>query len=151
PVSTILIEGLDLAGKSTLVRELSKSLRDRGIAARVCSNSLCANNPIHAFTEPLRGDPRFGSLEGNCLMLAAHIWDARNFVPQADGIHVQDSCWLQSAAYEGEFGSPDTDAVWVDCPQIRFDRALFLTASMPARLRRLRAYQQNHWRLEDPV
>ena len=150
----ILIEGLDLAGKSTLVRELSRIYQKRGLPVRTSSNSLCANNPIATFTEPLRQDQRHCSLEGTCLLLAAHIWDVRNFTPMGSGMHLQDSCWLHSAAYDQEFGaslSIKPGTLWEDTPKIAVERTIFLTSSLPARVQRLRNLEQHHWLLEDPV
>jgi thymidylate kinase len=47
----VLIEGLDLAGKSTLVRNLQAELTRRGIPVRVSRNALCPDNPIAALAD----------------------------------------------------------------------------------------------------
>ena len=59
----ILIEGLDLAGKSTLVRNLQAELTRRGIPVRVSRNALCPDNPIAPVADALRRDPNAGLLE----------------------------------------------------------------------------------------
>jgi hypothetical protein len=96
----VLIEGLDLAGKSTLVRNLQAELTRRGIPVRVSRNALCPDNPIAALADQVRRDPEAGIVETGALFLAAHLWDARHFTPPPDGtIHLQDSCWLRTFAY----------------------------------------------------
>ncbi len=96
----VLIEGLDLAGKSTLVRNLQAELTRRGIPVRVSRNALCPDNPIAAVADQLRRDPHAGLVETGALFLAAHLWDARHFTPPPDGmVHIQDSCWLRTLAY----------------------------------------------------
>ena len=136
----VLIEGLDLAGKSTLVRNLQAELTRRGIPVRVSRNALCPENPIAVLADQLRRDPEAGLVETGALFLAAHLWDARHFAPPPDGmIHIQDSCWLRTLAYH----------TWKDTPAIpeqlaraaryfpRFDTAIFLTAGIEERRRRL--------------
>ena len=85
-------------------------------------------------------DRRFTDRQGEALFLAAHLWDARHFTTPPDGmVHVQDSCWLRTLAYH----------TWKDTPAIpeqlaraaryfpRFDAAVFLTAGVEERRRRL--------------
>jgi thymidylate kinase len=136
----VLIEGLDLAGKSTLVRNLQAELTGRGITVRVSRNALCPDNPIAALADKVRRDPHAGLVETGALFLAAHLWDARHFTPPPDGmVHIQDSCWLRTLAYH----------FWKDTPAIpeqlaraaryfpRFDAAVFLTAGVEERQQRL--------------
>jgi thymidylate kinase len=136
----VLIEGLDLAGKSTLVRHLEGELTRRGIAVRVSRNALCPENPVAALADQLRRDPQAGLIETGALFLAAHLWDARHFTPPPDGtVHLQDSCWLRTLAYH----------TWKNTPAIpeqvayaarylpQFDAAVFLTAGIEDRRRRL--------------
>jgi dTMP kinase len=136
----VLIEGLDLAGKSTLVRNLQAELTRRGIPVRVSRNSLCPANPIAALADQVRRDPHAGLIETGALFLAAHLWDARHFTPPPAGtVHLQDSCWLRTLAYH----------TWKDTPAIpeqlarparyfpRFHAALVLTAEIGERQRRL--------------
>jgi thymidylate kinase len=136
----VLIEGLDLAGKSTLVRNLQAELARRGIPVRASRNALCPDNPIAALADQLRRDPHTGLVETGALFLASHLWDARHFTPLPDGtVHLQDSCWLRTLAYH----------TWKDTPAIpeqlaraaryfpRFDGAVFLTAGIEERQRRL--------------
>jgi thymidylate kinase len=136
----LLIEGLDLAGKSTLIRNLEADLTRRGIPVRVSRNALCPDNPIATLADQVRRDPQAGLIETGALFLASHLWDERHFTPPPDGtVHLQDSCWLRTLAYHS----------WKDTPVIpeqiaraaryfpRFDAAIFLTAEMGERRRRL--------------
>jgi thymidylate kinase len=137
----ILIEGLDLAGKSTLVRGLSDELTRRDIPVRVSRNALCPENPIAPVADALRRDPEAGLVETGHLFLASHLWDARNFQrPPAGTFHIQDSCWLRTLAYHKLRQTPDIpsmlSAVAPTFP--RFDGAVFLTAGIEQRQRRLR-------------
>ncbi len=138
--TVVLIEGLDLAGKSTLVQNLARELASRGIAVRVSRNALCPDNPIAALADRVRRDPEAGLLETGALFLAAHLWDARHWTPPPDGtIHIQDSCWLRTLAYHTARGTPGIPPLlhkaMLSFP--RFDAAVFLTAGIEERRRRL--------------
>jgi len=136
----LLIEGLDLAGKSTLVRNLQTELTRRGIPVRVSRNALCPDNPIAALADQVRRDPHAGLVETGALFLAGHLWDARHFIPPPDGmIHIQDSCWLRTLAYHSVGGTPLISELLREVASgfPRFDAALFLTAEIAERRRRL--------------
>ena len=136
----ILIEGLDLAGKSTLVRNLQSELTRRGLPVHVSRNALCQDNPIAPVADALRRDPNAGLLETGALFLASHLWDARNFQPPPDGmIHIQDSCWLRTLAYHTIHGTPGIPEHLCSASQgfPTFELALFLTADIALRQRRL--------------
>ncbi len=131
----ILIEGLDLAGKSTAVRGLRERLSG---PVRYARNSLCPDNPIAAVADELRSDPEHTALEGSCLYVAAHEWDLRHFSPPDEGVHLQDSCWLRALAYDRALGCLEMTARWrQSCERWpRFDTVIFLTASLEERRRR---------------
>ena len=137
----LLIEGLDLAGKSTLVRDLERELTRRRAPLRVSRNALCADNPVAVVADARRRDPEASLAETGALFLAAHLWDARYFTSPPPGvIHLQDSSWLRTLAfhrYHNTPGIPDLlGRAAVDFP--RFDTAVFLTADIGERRRRLR-------------
>ena len=136
----ILIEGLDLAGKSTLVRNLRDEMTRRGIPVRVSRNALCPENPIAPVADALRRDPEAGLLETGALFMASHMWDARHFRrPPVGMVHIQDSCWLRTLAYHTMHETPGISAqlaaVAVGFP--RFDATVFLTAGLEERVKRL--------------
>ena len=140
PGRVILIEGLDLAGKTTLVGNLQREWTRRGIPVRVSRNALCPDNPIAALADQLRRDPNAGLLETGALFLAAHLWDARHWTPPPDGtIHLQVSCWLRTLAYHTWKNTPAIPDQLADAARDfpRFDAAIFLTAGVKERRRRL--------------
>jgi thymidylate kinase len=140
----ILVEGLDLAGKSTLVEGLREHL---GPDVRVANGQFCPDNPgAQVARELVRWDEDFGGLEAGALFLSSMLWDGRHFVPpQAGQVHLQDSCWLRTLAFEQLYGSPYLAQQMEEQGRSfpRFDKALFLTASLPERERRLRSRDKN--------
>jgi hypothetical protein len=131
---------MDLAGKTTLVRILQTELTRRGIPVRVGRNSLCADNPIAALADQLRRDPEAGLLETGAAFLAAHLWDARHFRPPPDGtIHLQASSWLRTVSYHMVRGTPQIAGLLLEASAAfpTYDRAVFLTADLEERRRRL--------------
>jgi thymidylate kinase len=156
----ILIEGLDLAGKSTLIEGLASHYRRKGWRVTVSHGDLCPENPVGKVTrEMMRWDPGFTPEEGGPLFLASHLWDLRNFQPP-DGptsLHIQDSCALRSLAFERVIGRPEyaehLERVVDRLPV--FDAAYVLTASLAVRRRRYQQRIQNDlhdaFMLRDPV
>jgi thymidylate kinase len=156
----ILVEGLDLAGKSTLIEGLANHYRRLGWEVSVCHGDLCPDNPVGKVTrEMMRWDPGFTPEEGGPLFLASHLWDARNFyAPEGDReMHIQDSCALRTLAFERVLGQPDLagrlEEVVDRLPL--FDAAYVLTASLSTRRER---YARRHvndlhdaFMLADPV
>lgn len=156
----ILIEGLDLAGKSTLVRGLERRFAETGWQVRMCHGDLCEENPVARVTrQMMRWDPGFKPAEGAPLFLASHLWDLRNYQPptKPNEVHLQDSCALRSLAFERilgqEFYAQRIEEVVDQLP--RFDAAYVLTASLKNRIERFRKREQNDlhdsFMLSDPV
>jgi thymidylate kinase len=136
----ILIEGLDLAGKSTLFRRLVADLQQRGVAVRASRNALCPENRIAKLADELRRDPTAGFVETGALFLAAHCWDARHFHrPPAGTAHIQDSSWLRTLAFHTHNRTPAiAEALRSASASFpAFDAAIFLTASIESRRLRL--------------
>jgi thymidylate kinase len=156
----ILVEGLDLAGKSTLVSGLEKRLASRGWQVKVRHGDLCEGNPVAKVTrQMMRWDPGFKPSEGAPLFLASHLWDQRNFEPprRASAVHLQDSCALRSLAFERvlgqEFYAQRLEEVVDRLPV--FDAAYVLTASLKNRKERFQRREENDlhdsFMLSDPV
>ncbi|CAE7241494.1 unnamed protein product [Symbiodinium pilosum] len=106
----ILIEGLDLAGKSTLFARIQDTL-EGSWKLRWSRNCLVPENPINERAQELRKLKQPGSgispLETGSLFLASHMWDLCNFQPpEADTVHLQDSSWLRTVAYHSEAFTP---------------------------------------------
>lgn len=141
----ILIEGLDLAGKSTLVAGLEAHYRAQGRPVQVRNGQFCPDNPGgQVARELVRWDEGFGGVEAGALFLSSMLWDARNFVPPQT-LHIQDSCWLRTLAFEQLYGSPQLAAMMEEQGRKfpRFEHAIFLTASLEERRKRLASRGQN--------
>ena len=140
----ILVEGLDLAGKSTLVEGLQQHYGDN---VRICNGQFCPDNPgARVARDLVRWDEGFGGVEAGALFLSSMLWDGRHFQsPSGDQVHLQDSCWLRTLAFEQLYGSPALASLMEEQGRAfpRFDRALFLTASLAERERRLRSRANN--------
>lgn len=156
----VLIEGLDLAGKSTLVEGVRGRLEAQGWEVEIGHGDLCLDNPVAAVTrEMMRWDGGFSPAEGAPLFLASHLWDERNFqLPAAEKtVHLQDSCALRSLAFEKvlgeEFYVQKLAEVVRRLPN--FDAAYVLTASLKTRMERFAERARNdlhdHFMLSDPV
>lgn len=156
----ILVEGLDLAGKSTLIQGLRHRFTDLGYKVDVRHGDLCSNNPVAKVTRKMmRWDPGFDKSEGAPLFLASHLWDQRNYhkPTQAKRLQLQDSCALRSLAFErvlGEqFYARRLEEVVNQLPS--FDAAYVLTASLKNRLARFAQRRKNDlhdsFMLSDPV
>lgn len=136
----VLIEGLDLAGKSTLSDRLSAELEQRGVQTRRSRNALCPDNPVARLADKLRRDPTVSRVETGALFLAAHCWDAQHFqAPPVGGLHLQDSSWLRTLAFHTYHDTPGVAAqLRAACSYFpKFDAAIFLTASINRRCLRL--------------
>lgn len=156
----ILVEGLDLAGKSTLIRGLVRRFYALGWAVRVSHGDLCPDNPVARVTRSMmRRDPDFTPAEGAPLFLASHLWDQRNFQAPSGPyeVHIQDSCALRSLAFERvvgeEFYCRKLEQVVDALPS--FDAAYLLTASIKNRRERYLGREKNDlhdaFMLRDPV
>jgi hypothetical protein len=136
----ILIEGLDLAGKSTLVRRLVAAACNQGAVSRTSRNALCPENPIALLADDLRRDSTAGFLETGSLFLSAHCWDARHFrLPPTGTVHFQDSSWLRTLAFHSHHRTPVIpEALRLASTSFpAFDVAIFITANIVSRRQRL--------------
>jgi len=147
PPAVVLIEGLDLAGKSTAWRAVGDRLAARGFAIRRQRNALVAHNELAAQADALRRNPDRDRAETGNLFLAAHRWDSRHFVrPEPGGIHLQDSCWMRTLAH-CRFAGERAHAAQLEKEAAAFptfDRACFLTASLERRRERLLRRQREN-------
>ena len=145
--SMILVEGLDLAGKSTLVQGLKSHFLSSNLHVRTTNGQFCQNNPSAAVARNLvRWDEGFGGMEAGSLFLSTMLWDHRHFkAPDFDTIHLQDSCWLRTLAFEQLYGSPMLAQLMEEQGQLfpRFDFAVMLTASIDERKHRLQQRAEN--------
>ncbi len=143
---TLLVEGLDLAGKSTLVPQLRRRFEQQGLEVRFSRNCLCPDNPVAREADRLRHDPKRDPGQAAMLFVAAHLWDAAHFLPPGPGqLHLQDSSWLRTLAWEEWHGRPELAALLRQAAVLfpRFDAMIYLTASLPVRQRRYYQRRRN--------
>lgn len=136
----ILVEGLDLAGKSTLTKSLFAELQNQGKEVSYARNAFVSCNPIAQKADVLRRQDHVSLQETGGLFLAAHLYDALVFeYPKPGAYHIQDSCWLRTLAYntmyEARFIPELIRATHQFQPQ--FDIVMYLTASDKARRERV--------------
>lgn len=134
----LLIEGVDLAGKSTIVKKLAEK-KD----LKVNHSSLTPPNPILNIAKEIDKD---GSEWIGHLYVEALKWDLDHFTkPKEDTI--QDSTiLLRSLAYNTAANYSDVtnklESMAFKHPL--FDKVFILTASLEARVNRLRKRMENH-------
>jgi thymidylate kinase len=148
--SMILVEGLDLAGKSTLTKALTAELTKRGLFFSCSKNSLIPSNPIALKADAFRKEDDAGLFETGALFLAAHLYDAHVFsYPAPHVIHIQDSSWLRTLAYHTMHQTRWIPEFVQICSsfQPKFDVVIYLTASSEVRklrvLKREKETQEN--------
>lgn len=143
----ILVEGLDLAGKSTLIEGLSRHFLSLQRQVRLANGQFCGGNPAAEVARNLvRWDEGFSGVEAGSLFLSTMLWDHRHFQPPLPGtVHLQDSCWLRTLAFEQLYGSSLLAQLMEEQGKCfpRFDFAVMLTASIDERRTRLESRVQN--------
>lgn len=141
----ILLEGMDFSGKTTLAQGLVKRYQDQGVPAWSSQNSLCPDNPICKIAERIADESRRHPYEASALFLATHLWDMRHYQPDRPGVHIQDSCWLRSKAFDRRQGVP---LPWEQVPGVDFSAVIYLSTSLKMRQWRCRKrsiHGADHW------
>jgi thymidylate kinase len=136
----VLIEGMDLAGKTTLCSRIIDELRRTGVSCTFGNNALVRDNPIALRADEYRKDPKAGMLETGALFLAAHLYDAHQFTYPIEGtVHLQDSCWLRTLAYHETKGTRWVPELLQATRHLQptFDLTFYLTASIESRKARV--------------
>ncbi len=132
----IHIEGLDLAGKSTICRRLQAALPGGWPRRR---NTLLEANPLHQKADQWRRSAAASDAVIGWFYLAALEFDLEHG-GNADESVLQDSTiLLRSLVYHTIQGTPDLPARFEQLAPMhpRFDRSIVCTASRETRLRRL--------------
>lgn len=136
----ILIEGLDLAGKSTVCRRFLEQARGSWLLRR---NSLVENNRVYALADELRRADALADEPLGWLYLAALRADLTELAaspPDSDRDILQDSMILvRSVAHHAARGRTELVRQFIDLvPELpRFDHAFVCVADRETRLRRL--------------
>ena len=141
PSPTIHVEGLDLAGKSTVCRLLAARL-----GAEHRHNSILAENPVHAAADSLRTRDLLETGPLGWVFYGALLYDLAYYAPP-DGPVVQDSTvLLRSIAFHEVFGDKAVaEKFRTLLPRHpRFTRSFVLTASDAVRLKRLEGRCSRH-------
>lgn len=136
----VLIEGLDLAGKSTVCRRFVAQARGTWVVRR---NSLVEHNRVYALADELRRADKLADEPLGWLYLAAlraDLADLERSPPAADVNFLHDSTILvRSVAHHGARHRSDLVRQFIDLvPAMpRFDHAFVCVADRETRLRRL--------------
>lgn len=129
------IEGLDLAGKSTLCRHLHTALPD----AAYYHNAITDNNRLYETADQLRLQDQMPDAKLGELYYGALLGDLRAYVPRK-GNSLQDSTiLLRSLVFHRFNGNEDLARRLEDLlpEHPRFDHSIVLTSTRDVRLRRL--------------
>jgi thymidylate kinase len=142
-MTKILIEGLDLAGKSTASRAILAEFKPRPTLRH---NALTENNEIYTLADTMRRARTMNSAVLGPLYLAAIELDLQRYAP-AEGNVLQDSTIiLRSLAYYRARGMEKLAAGFevylADKRHPTFDRAVVLTAGIEVRRQRLKKRQR---------
>lgn len=143
----ILIEGLDLAGKTTLCEGLTAKLREQGWKVVLAKNNLLGENLVGKKAKRYAVGAHTTMLETGALFLASHLYDTTLFKPPEEGIvHLQDSSWLRTISYNLMRETPIipelADTLFEAHP--RFGSVIYLTASIDVRKVRVQEREVKH-------
>ena len=144
----ILIDGMDLSGKTTLARRLTRRLQDRGL--RVHHTRLTLHDGLHARLARMayRTLPPGHLLGAWAFALAAVVDRIVDAAPQASphDVHIHEAHAAHTVAYAAGFGHRRTAALLHAARRLwpRFDHTLLLTAHHATRRARLAARPENN-------
>lgn len=138
----VLVEGLDLAGKSTLCQGLATRLRKSGLVVTIAKNNLLGQNAVGKLAKEYATTAHAAKLETGALFLASHLYDTTLFRGPIEGqVHIQDSSWLRTISYHTMQGTPIIPSLaeaLFDAHPV-FGAVIYLTASMEIRRARILA------------
>ena len=138
---TIHIEGLDLAGKSTVCRLLSARL-----GAEHRHNTSLSENPVHAAADDLRVHDRLEAGPLGWVFYGALLYDLAYYAPPSGPVVQDSTVILRSIAYHEVFGDKALAAKFRTLlprhPQ--FTKSFVLSATDEVRLKRLEGRCSRH-------
>lgn len=145
---SVLLEGMDLSGKSSAFEGLKKYFSDEEIEHRCSRNSLIpeSENPLAVAAHILRTDPEVNRWETGALFYRSHMHEVGEFKgPKKGMFHLQDSCFLRTISYNAvlktRFGDESLeDLLYKNVVPLRpyFDVIIVLRATMEKRVERLK-------------
>lgn len=132
----VLVEGLDLAGKTTLCNGLAERLKNLGFCINLSKNNLLGRNLVGKRAKDYALGAHTTNLETGALFLASHFYDTTLFkLPDEGCVHIQDSCWLRTVSYhlmrETVIIPELADALFEAHP--KFGTVIYLTTSLDVR------------------
>ena len=140
--TSIHVEGLDLAGKTTACRGLAAAL---GPGWTVRRNRLAADNPVYELADHLRTTGAAGAGTLGHLYVAALSADLDAHTPPDRRVIQDSTVLLRSLAFHAVAGTPCVvpalEALLPRHP--RFEASVVLTASLDARRQRLEWRRRN--------
>ncbi len=138
---TLHIEGLDLAGKSTVCRKI---VEKTGMEHR--HNSILASNPVHDQAEILRKKDLLSPAGLGWIFLGTLLYDLEHYEAPAAPVVQDSTILLRSIAYHSVFGDPGLADRFRDLlpRHPRFTATCILQASDEVRLRRLEGRCSRH-------
>ncbi|MDW8244803.1 MAG: AAA family ATPase [Thermogemmata sp.] len=143
----ILLEGLDLAGKSTVCRLLKSHVSGEWHVRR---NALVANNPVCELADRLRREGEGEEMVG-WLYYTALLFDLEHFCRPTENTIQDSTILLRSLAFHKVRGTPHLverfEALVEQHP--RFDYAFVLVADHQTRLERLAKRRRENLSPED--
>lgn len=144
--TTIYVEGLELAGKSTTCRKLCEYFAAKGVKFEYQHCSFLPGNPIYDCGSVLHVGRKVRSDTLGGIFLGSVMRDLERYAPP-DHVVVQDSTSvLRSIAFHSVVGDPGLADAFREllprCP--RFGASFVLRSSMEARLRRLEGRISRH-------
>jgi len=148
-MTSILISGVDLVGKTTLLQNLNRVLSDQGYSVISNSHELVKTPFSERAHELMHKDPKCHekedesakmSLDINGLLAIGFLIDGSSVCPAANQVVIQDSYYHRVIAFNEVNKLPYIAQVLRYASQkgalIRFDINIFLTASIEERRRR---------------
>lgn len=136
----VLVEGLDLAGKTTLCEGLVQKLKAIGLVVVLSKNNLLGQNAVGTRAKEYALGTPVTNLETGALFLASHFYDTALFkMPPEGTVHLQDSSWLRTVSHHSMHRTPVipelAEALFDAHP--KFGTVIYLTADIEVRKRRV--------------
>jgi thymidylate kinase len=136
----VLVEGLDLAGKTTLCEGLVQKLEAIGLVVVLSKNNLLGQNAVGTRAKKYALGTPVTNLETGALFLASHFYDTTLFKMPLEGmVHLQDSSWLRTVSHHSMHGTPvvpELAEVLFDAHP-KFGTVIYLTADIEVRKQRV--------------
>lgn len=144
----VLIEGLDLAGKSTVCRRFAEQSR---FEWRIQSNALTGNNPLYQLADRLRKEAAFKAETLGHLYYASLLADLELFCQPQDHVIQDSTVILRSLAYHTVNETPALPSLFeaLLARHPKFDHAYVCSASREVRLARLKIRRKANLGPED--